>query len=218
MAEENAFHQIMGNGAAIDCYEGLVRPVAGRLDGPGDHFLAHAGFTFQHHGDARLGGTLRELNDPQHCGACGNDIGKIHCIAPSAPSRAGFCLSPVKLERIGDGGADPFRRDRLHNEIEGAGAHGLHDGIDAALPRLYNDGNVCAEFADGLQKGKPVHFRHHQIKDDDIDLATILLEQFQPRSAVFGKQGEMPITFHRIFEQAALDGIIVYHENMRGHF
>jgi hypothetical protein len=28
----------------------------------------------------------------------------------------------------------------------------------------------------------------------------------------------MPITFHRIFEQAALDGIIVYHENMRGHF
>ncbi|CDI10513.1 protein of unknown function [Agrobacterium pusense] len=45
-----------------------------------------------------------------------------------------------------------------------------------------------------------------------------MLEELQAGLAVLGKQGQVPITFHRIFEQAALDGIVVYHKNMRGHF
>jgi hypothetical protein len=45
----------------------------------------------------------------------------------------------------------------------------------------------------------------------------MLLEQFETGSAVFGDHGGMAITFNRVFEQAALNWIVIDNENLRDH-
>ncbi|MNE70775.1 hypothetical protein D3C80_1665960 [compost metagenome] len=45
----------------------------------------------------------------------------------------------------------------------------------------------------------------------------MLLEQFQTSPAIFCDHGSMAITFHRIFEQATLNWIVINNENLRDH-
>ena len=60
VAEEDAFDEIVGDGAAIDGDEGLRAPVAGALDGAGDQLLADARFALDQDRDLRGGGALAE--------------------------------------------------------------------------------------------------------------------------------------------------------------
>ena len=59
VAEQLAFEQGVGDGPAVDANEGLVPAVAGGVDGPGDEFLAGAGFA----GDEDRGRGARDLAD-----------------------------------------------------------------------------------------------------------------------------------------------------------
>ena len=45
----------------------------------------------------------------------------------------------------------------------------------------------------------------------------MLLEQLKPGFPVLGQMRHVAITLHCMFEQAALDGIVIDNENLRGH-
>ena len=62
-----------------------------------------------------------------------------------------------------------------------------------------------------------VHFRHHQIEQDDADQAALAFQQFKAAAAVIGQMGDMAEAFDHVRQQAALDRIIVDDENLGCH-
>ena len=152
MAEENAFDQIVRDGAAIDGDERLAGALAGVLDGAGDHFLADAGFAFEHDRNIRLRGPAREIEHPDHRRACRNHVVEANGTAARPLRYATAAFAVVHLQRVGDRNAEAFGRNRLDDEIEGAGLHGENDGLDAALPRLHDDRRIDAALGDRCEE------------------------------------------------------------------
>ncbi len=67
MAEQNAFHQVFGQRAAVYGHERFASALAFTLDGTGYHFLAGAAFAFYQNRNIRVSGTLAELHHAGHC-------------------------------------------------------------------------------------------------------------------------------------------------------
>src|SRR6056297_2249082 len=58
VTEELAFEQVLGHRSAIDPDKRAIAAIAGGMDGPGDHFLAHAGLAQYQHAHRRCGDRL----------------------------------------------------------------------------------------------------------------------------------------------------------------
>ena len=62
-----------------------------------------------------------------------------------------------------------------------------------------------------------VHFRHHQVEQDDVDQPALALEQFQTAAAIVGEMGDMTEPLDHVRQQAALDRIVIDDENLGCH-
>src|SRR5690606_39173106 len=73
VAEELAFEQVLGDGAAVDGDERLFRPGAGFVDGAGDHFLAGAALAGDEDGDVGVLDAVDERENPSNRVAAADD-------------------------------------------------------------------------------------------------------------------------------------------------
>ncbi|MNH92063.1 hypothetical protein D3C73_446340 [compost metagenome] len=160
--------------------------------------------------------TLRQIDDPQHVRACRNDVVEADDTGATATD-LGLAFAIIELQCVGDGGRDPFRRDRLDDEIESPCPHGLNDIFDAALSGLHDDRGLDAHLAQCGEEGKPVHFRHHQVEHDDIHIAAGAAEKIQRDLPVFGQMRDITLPLDCILQKAALNGIVIDDKDMSRH-
>src|SRR4029079_5788842 len=140
MAEQDALDQILGNRAAIDGDEGLVLPRTLALNGPGDQFLADAGFTLDQHRNVGICRASSELDYAGHGLAAGNEIVEVEFALGGGLHARQFICQRLDLQRILYGDSEPFRAHRLHHEVDGTGPHGGNGCVDAAISGLHDGG------------------------------------------------------------------------------
>ena len=76
VTEQDRFHEIVGDRAAIDRDERLGLALAAAVDGARDQFLADAGFAFDQHRNGGGRGLLRGAQHGRHGFAAGDDVGE----------------------------------------------------------------------------------------------------------------------------------------------
>ena len=77
MAEQFAFQQILGYGAAVDSHERLLRPVPARVDGTCHEFLAGPGLTQDQRGGLEIGDPADLGEDLLHGRIAASDAAEI---------------------------------------------------------------------------------------------------------------------------------------------
>src|SRR6056297_1608078 len=78
VTEELAFEQVLGHRGAVDPDQGTIAAIAGGMDGPGDHFLAHAGLAQYQHAHRRCGDRLDLRQGVLERRALADDFAEIH--------------------------------------------------------------------------------------------------------------------------------------------
>ena len=106
----------------------------------------------------------------------------------------------------------------LYDEIDRAGAHRLHHGLDRTIGRLHDDRRLDAALAQGGEHAHAVELGHDQIEDDRVEaFAARPAELLERVVAGLGGGDIVAETLEHGVEQAALDGIVVDDENGGGH-
>jgi len=127
MAEELAFHQFAGNGAAVDRNEWAGRACALVVDGTGNQFLADA--RFPQDVDRCL--AARDLADGGaqliHCRRAAEQAGGVFRRRWGAGTGG-----VVQFDGVADQAAQHIDVHRLADEVEGARLQGLHRQVHAA--------------------------------------------------------------------------------------
>jgi hypothetical protein len=212
MAEQDAFDEIFGDGAAIDGDERFRAAVAAALYGARHHLLADAGFAFNHDRNARGCGLLAEPQHAFHRRAACQQVpeGEYAGGTPRHPSR--LPLGRTNLQRTGDRRLDALGRCRLDDEIESAVAHGLHDRFNAALRGLNDDRHADIALAHGPEHADPIQPRHRQVEDHDRNIASPVEGPKAGLSAI-GNHGLVTEFRDRRLQQPALDRIVIDYEH-----
>ncbi len=188
------------------------------MNGPRDRFLSDAGLAFKKHG---MGGFRRPLHEPRdalHVFAFGGEVLERHDARglPLEPPR--LPLQRVEAKRVLDRDLKPLGPNRLHHEIERPGAHGRKDRLDRAARRLHNGRDLEAFLAHLAEHGHAVEIGHDEIEDQKADRRSARrLQAQQRRLAALGELGRVAEAIDQRFKQPALEGIVVYDQNSRGH-
>ncbi|GAC1495286.1 MAG: hypothetical protein NVS2B1_02650 [Bradyrhizobium sp.] len=218
MAEQDRFHQIVGDGAAIDGHERLRFAFAAAVDGAGEQFLADAGFAFDQHRDGGGGRLLRGAHDVRHGLAAGDDIGKGQAAFAAVSDALQFAFQRAGVQRIAKRHLQPFHADRLDDEIMGPGTHRRHHIVDAAMGGLHDDGDGEAGLADLGQHAHAVEAGHHEIEHHGVDGGRVRCgEQGDRRVSGVHDDGLIAAFLHHVFNQAALYRVIVGDQNAGSH-
>ena len=107
-----------------------------------------------------------------------------------------------------------LRPDRLDDEVDGAGAHGRDDVVDAAVRRLHDHRHADPRLTQSGQYAEAVKVWHDQIEDHAIDPGTVGgAQQRQCGVAVVARHRLVAEFLQHAFEQPALHRIIVDDEN-----
>ncbi len=106
----------------------------------------------------------------------------------------GFGLAAARLaqrfdvaQRLGDGGFQIGEIDRFGDEIEGAAIHRGADIGHVAIGRHDDGRHPALAVLQFLQQRQPVHARHIDVADDEIDVA-VRFQRFERFDAVAGEQ------------------------------
>ena len=107
---------------------------------------------------------------------------------------------------------------KLELELVGAGAHGFDDGLDRPLRGLDDHRDVTAHAHHALEKFKPVHARHQEIENDELDLgASGARQNIQTLGSAFDACRLEAEPLHHFFQYAPLGGIVFNNKDARCH-
>ena len=127
-------------------------------------------------------------------------------VAAGLGDRAGDSEVPV------DAGEELGGDERLGDEVGGALVDGLHAGAHVTDAGEHDDGRRVLELLDLAQDGQPVHARHDEVEEHEVDGAAA------DRLAGFGavRCGQRPVTGsdEGAAEQGAQAHLVVDDENV----
>ncbi len=217
VAEQGGFHEIVGDRAAIHGDERLAAALARPLDRPGQHLLADTGFALDQHGNVGLRRALGEPDHPIHVRALGGEILETQRSRGAAAHPPHFLFELIDAERVLDRNLQPFGAGGFDHEIDGAGPHGVHDGVDGAVRGLDDDRRVDAALPHLGEDGQPIHAAgHDEVEENHVD-AFARPQQVETVETVLGDPSlEAEAAHHRLGE-AALNGIVVDDQDGGGH-
>ena len=209
--EQLRFDQIGGDRAAIDGDDRLFRAWRSGMDRIGDDFLADAAFPLDQHRHARarcLGGN-RQRRAEHRLGAddlvetqgCGNLFGQRAQLSGRLAANGGF----QRREH-------PLGRQRLHQEIGRASAHGVHRLRDGAVRGEHQHRQRRATGAQLGDEAGRIGIRGPMIEDDRIQLHAVLCAEhgnrhfpvageYRPPAAARRKRGDEPALRRFIVDQ-----------------
>ena len=132
-----------------------------------DQLLARARLAGDEHRRARRRRLLDHLVDLPHLGAVADHRPERAVLAQLPPQRLDLAQRLLPFDDLVEQNLQPLDVDRLGQVVVGAFLHRLDRGLDRALRRQQQRGDVGALRLQRAQQRQPVHARHHQIGDDD---------------------------------------------------
>jgi hypothetical protein len=214
VAEQDAFDEIVGDGAAIDRHERLFADARRSLNGAGEDLLADAGLAFDEHRDVRR---RRLLAEPMTRSMAGLRVMRSlnvrarrsaarHARRVSPSSSSTFsALAIAVCSRSGEAG--------LTTKSTAPARMAVTDRIDAALRGLDDDRRLDRAFAESFQHVEAIDAGHDQIEDHHMDVAAAF-EPVERGLAAVHRRRLMAEPAHGRFQQATLDGVVVDDEDI----
>ncbi len=219
MAEQDRLHEIVRQRAAVDGDERLGAPVARAVDGAGDHFLADPGFAFDQRRNVGGGSFLRAAQHAFHHRRAGDDVGERQRAFAAALEPLQLVAQRLGGERVAQADLNALGAGRLDHEVRRARAHRRDDIVDAAMRGLHDYRNVASGLFHAGHHAEPVEVRHHQVEDHAVDpLAFGSAEEFRRRIAAIRSERLVAETLHHVFDEAALNRIVVDDQHDCGHW
>ena len=157
VAEQLGLDQLLGDGGAVDLYEGALAARGLHVDGARHQLLAAAVLAVDQHapGGGRGGRDLLAQRPDRR--ALADDLG---ALLEARAQRRVLLLEPRVLEGAADRDQDLLERQRLLDEVVGAQTGGLHGGLDRAVARDHDHdrfGTRPLDLGEGLEPVHPVH-------------------------------------------------------------
>src|SRR5690606_4041338 len=104
------------------------------------------------------------------------------------------------------------------DEIEGTGAHGGHNRLDAASGRLHDDRRTVPLCAQTFEHFDSVDSGHDEVEHNDADFARLRSRhRLERRFAAVGQRRRVAELGHRGLQQSSLDGVVIDYEYAVGH-
>ena len=183
VAEEVALEQVRREGAAVDRDEGGVGPVRVQVDGPGDQLLAGPALALEEDRAPGRGGRLDQLEDGLHGLALADDVGEAEALAELVLEADVLVLEALALEGLLEHEQEIVVLEGLLDVVEGADLHGRDGRLDRAVGGDDDDGRQRVDPLDPPQDLDPVHPRHEEVEQDDVEgLGRELLERLLARA------------------------------------
>ncbi len=218
VAEQDRLDQVLRDGAAIDGDERAAGALGRALDGARDQLLAGAALAFDQDRDVGLRGARAQPEDLAHLGRGGDEVFEGEAVLGLLLELLYFAGQRADLELVADRDRDALGRGGLDQEVVGAGAHGFHGGIDAALGGQHDDGKLGVR---GTQLGEDVeaaHVGHDEIEQHEVDLLALRSADQVERGPAAGRGDDVHARARdRGFEKPALHGIVVDNKNGLRH-
>ena len=218
VTEEDRFDEIFRDGAAIDGDKGFAGTLRRTLDRACDEFFADAGFAFDQDRDIRLCRALPQADHLTHFGAFADEIVEDQPVFDFLLQARHFAGQRADLQRVADRDRDALGARRLHEEVAGAGAHGVDGGIDAALGGQHDHRQFRLVDAQLRHHRHAVHVGHDEIEQDERDLVAARTVQEIERGLAARRGHDIHAASRdRGFEKPALYGIVVDDKNRLRH-
>ena len=110
---------------------------------------------------------LDHLVDLPHLGAVADHLAEGAVVAELAPQHLHLAARVLPLDDLVEQDLQPLRLDRLGQVVVGAFLDRLDGGLDRALRRENDDGQLAALLLERAQQLEAAHARHHEVADDD---------------------------------------------------
>ena len=177
MTEELASGQIFTQGGAIEGDERVVCPDAVEVDGPGDQFLACAGFTPEKHGGSRILDLFDHPVDCNHRLTVADDIFEPVFSAQLAFQKGIACRKFPLFQGLFHDQTDVVDVKGLGDVILRPGFHGHDRRVDGAVGGNHDDADIGLVFLGRPQHIHAVHSRKFQIRYDQLVIGCFELFQ-----------------------------------------
>ena len=139
VAEQLAFDQVRGDGAAVHGQERFLAAAAQGVDGQGDHVLAGAGLAGDQDAGVGAGHAADQVVDGLHGRRRADQRSEAPQLAQLASQRSDLALHPQRAGHVGQGHLDAGKVDGLRQVVDGAPSKGVHRGLDARVSRDQDD-------------------------------------------------------------------------------
>ena len=218
VAEQDRFDQVFRDGAAIDGDEGPAGAGRGALNGAGDQFLARAAFAFDQDGNVGLRRAGAQAEHLLHFRRVGDQIVEGETVVRLLLQLLHFAGQGADLELVADRDRDAFGAGGLDQKVVGAGAHGFHGGIDAALGGQHDHRQIGIGGAQLGENFQAAHVGHHQVEQHQGDLfAAHAVDEIERGLAAGRGDDRHAAAGDRGFQQTALNRIVIHDKNCLRH-
>jgi len=151
VAEQLALQEILRDGAAVDCDEGVRGAWAARVDRPRHQLLAGACLALDQHRDVGGGHALDEVQDLLHLGSLRDDAAdRLEAFDLHLEGRV-LAPQPGLLRRLLDEQLQLLHGRRFGEVVVGAELHGLDRRGHRGVPREHDDLGHEAVIGDALE-------------------------------------------------------------------
>ena len=210
VAEEFRFHQVLGNGAAVDGDKRLVFAAAVLVDGARQQFLAGAGLAADEHRGIALRHAGSHFQHVQQHFRSPDDALESVLLVQADAQAAHFLDQFLMLHGAVHHQHQLFVIDRLGDVVVGSGLHGSHGGLHGAKCRNHHDGGLRILLANLLQQIQSGDAGHLQIGDDQR--RSILLDAAQRFIAAGGGGGGIAGFLELQLGDAAQALVVIHHQ------
>jgi hypothetical protein len=139
------------------------------MDRPCHQLFAGAALTLDQDRRVCLGGVLDELDHASHLRALADDLLAVEDLVDPLSELHVFFLQPALLDCTLDQVAQLVRVDRFGDVIECSVFERLHGRLDRREGRDHDDGDARIDVVDAFLQLHPVHARHSDVEQGDIE-------------------------------------------------
>ena len=217
VAEQLAFQQRGGQGAAIAGQQRMVLAAAEAVDGPDEHLLARAAFADQQHRAVGGGHAPGQGENPLHRPALADDALETLVDFQFLPQDDVFADQPRVFPGLLDDHLQLVGREGLADVVVRPLLHGLDGRFDGGMAGDDDDFRGNAGRLDLPEDLQAADARHHQVDQHDVELAGQGRLQARPRAS-WKYCTSCPSASKRPLAAQADHRLVVDDENPQGRF
>ncbi len=180
VAEQHRFDEIFGDRAAIDGVELLLAARRGGVDRLGDDLLARAALALDQHRDAGAGGLGGDRKGGAELRGGADDLLEAQRLGDLLGQRAQLARGLAAVGGGVEGGEQPVGRQRLDDEVGGAGAHRIDRDGDVVLGGEDEQGKLGAKRADLADELAALLARQPVIEQYGVELGLLRVLEHLP--------------------------------------
>ena len=215
MAEKLGFHQRLGDGRAVDGYEGLLLARTFVVDGFGDEVLAGAAFALNQNGGGLAGRNLaHEVHELGHLGGDADHAVITGTAAHLTAQSLDLGAQGGGLERVFDGDVKFVEIDWLAYKVVGSE---LERGFDVVKLRIggdHDDGAGVTILLELIKHLNAAEVGHAHVEQNEV--RRLALRQFERRFASLGLDYVVSPLLALLAERPAHQALVVHNHDFLG--